>query len=242
MTMKAVTPTILRYKLWILALLLCVMIPILISGEENADDRLQSVMERMQKTSQTFQSFVADITTQKYTAILDLCDPPEKGTFYYQRDKDGSALIRWEIAEGGNRILTIRKDEAILYQPKIKSAQKYKLGKNRDKAEYLALGIGQSPASLEKTFDITYLGSETVNGSDCSLIDLKPKDPETAAMFSSIIVWVKDTTGVSTKMKLIEPYEDYLIVEFSEEKLNEKIDAAVFKQKLPDSVDVLNIN
>ena len=236
------TPAILRYKLWILALLLCAMIPVLMFSEENANDRLQSVLERMQKTSQTFQSFIAHITTQKYTAILDLFDLPEKGTFYYQRDKDGSALIRWEITEGGNRILTIRKDEAILYQPKIKSAQKYKLGKNRDKAEYLALGIGQSPANLEKTFDIKYVGSEKVNGSDCSMIELKPKDPEAAAMFSSIIVWVKDTTGVSTKMKLIEPYKDYLIVEFSEEKLNEKIDASIFKQKLPDSVDVLNVN
>ncbi len=240
--MNATHSISLRSKVWILAILLACLVPMFVSSEEGPDEKLRTVLEKMQETSQTFHSFVADITTQKYTAVFDITDPPEKGLFYYKRDSDDSALIRWEITEGGNRILTIRKDEALFYQPGIKSARKYKLGKNKDKAEYLALGVGQSPSKLEKTFHIAYLGSENVRGSDCSVIELKPKDPETAAMFSSIIVWVKDETGVSTKMKLMEPYEDYLIVEFSDEKLNEKINESVFKLKLPNSVDILNIN
>lgn len=210
------------------------------SGETG--DALESVFAHMEQSSGHFQSFAAGITTSKYTAILDEFDPPERGRFYYARSSEGSALIRWEITDPGERILTIQKDEAILYQPKIKSAQKYKLGKNKDKAEYLALGIGQSPADLKKTFNITYLGKERVDGNACSILELKPKDLKAAAMFSSITIWVKDATGVSTRMKLQEPYDDYLLVDFSDEKLNEKIDASMFRQKLADDVNVLRVN
>jgi len=90
------------------------------------------------------QSFVADITTTKYTAILEQFDRPEKGKFFYKRADNGSALIRLEIVDPAERTLTIQNDEALSYQPKINSARKYKLGKNKDKVEYLALGIGQS--------------------------------------------------------------------------------------------------
>ncbi|MEJ2108918.1 MAG: outer membrane lipoprotein carrier protein LolA [Acidobacteriota bacterium] len=228
-------------KSWILAMFLSMPAAIQVLCAES-ENKLESVLAHMEQSSKDFQSFKADIQTTKYTSLLDLFDPPEKGKFYYSRSEDGSALIRWEITVPGIRILTIEKDEALLYRPKIKSAQKYKLGKNKDKAEYLALGIGQSPADLEQTFDITFLKSEKTGGKDCSVLEMKPKDPKTASMFSSILIWVDDTTGVSTRMKLIEPYDDYLIVDFSNEKLNEKIEKSMFRQKLPNSVEVLSVN
>lgn len=210
------------------------------SPVENA--KLQTVLKRMEKTCGYFQSFVADITTTKYTAILETFDPPETGKFLYKRAGDGSALIRWEIVNPAERILTIQNDEALLYQPNIRSAQKFRLGKHKDKAEYLALGIGQSPTDLKKTFNITYRGSENLHGTICSILELKPKDPKAAAMFSSITVWIKDTTGVSTRMKLEQPFQDYLLVDFSNEELNKQIDESRFRQNLPDSVDMLQIN
>jgi len=239
--MKAKNRGILLLKLCIFTIILHGLFPSYIFNSE-AGSELESILENMGKTSADFQSFVADIATTKYTAILELFDPPETGKLYYKRAEDGSALFRWEITNPGIKILTIQKDEALLYQPKIKSAQKYRLGENMEMAEYLALGIGQSPTDLEKTFHITHLRNEQVDGNDCSVIELKPKDPKTAAMFSSIIIWIKDATGLSTRMKLVEPYEDYLVIDFSNEKLNEKIDRSVFRQKLPDTVDILSIN
>jgi outer membrane lipoprotein-sorting protein len=196
----------------------------------------------MERASDGFKTFSADLATVKYDALLDEFYPKETGKFYYSRAEDGSALIRWEILKPGEKILTIQEREALLYQPKIKAAQKYRLKANKDKAEYLALGIGQSPSELRKTFNIRYLGSEEVNGYDCSAIELTPRDPKTASMFSSIIVWIKKETGVSTRMKLVEPYKDYITVDFSNEKLNEKISRSLFSQKLPDGVDVLSLN
>jgi len=213
--------------------------PFLSVGEP--EDKLESVLKRLEKTSRNFQSFVADVTTTKYTAILERFDPPENGRFFYKRAKNGSALIRWEIVNPGVRILTIQNDEALIYQPKVKSGRRYKLGKNKDKAEYLVLGIGQSPADLKRTFNIAYRGSESVHGTACTILALKPKDPKAASMFSSITVWIKDSTGISTRIRLEEPFKDCLLVNFSNEQLNSKIDDSIFRQELPANVDMLQI-
>ncbi len=204
-------------------------------------DKLESVLKRLEKASRYFQSFAADITSTKYTAILEQFDPPENGKFSYKRAENGTALIRWEIVNPAAKILTIQNDEALVYQPKIKSAKKYRLGKNKDKAEYLALGIGQSATDLRRAFNIAYLGSENLHGTACSILALKPKDPKAARMFSSITVWIKDSTGVTTRMKLEEPSKDYLLVDFFNEQLNRKIDDSQFSQELPANVNLLQI-
>ena len=230
-----------RSDAWILPVILILLLPSWILNAEPAGE-LEATLKKMEQASEGFRTFSADLATVKYDALLDEFYPKETGKFYYSRADDGSALIRWEVLKPGEKILTIQEREALLYQPKIKSAQKYHLKENKDKAEYLALGIGQSPEELRDTFNIRYLGSEQVNGEDCAQIELTPKDPKAASMFSSIIIWVKKETGVSTRMKLVEPYKDYITVEFSNEKLNEKISRSLFSQKLPDGVDILSLN
>ncbi len=226
------------------AIFVLLMFPALTApgAQDKQADKLDSVLKRMEESSRSFKSFTADITKKTYTAILEEFDPPEKGKFYYKRAGDGSALIREEMTDPAEKITTIEGDEALVYQPQIKSASSYKLGKHKDKAEYVALGIGQTPADLKKTFNISYRGNETLNGTACSVLELKPKDSSVASVFSSITIWIDDATGVTKQMKLEEPFEDYILITFSNEKLNEKIDDSKFEQKLPRDVDVLSIN
>ena len=223
----------------VLALLLTSVV--LSMGEpENQVDKLASVFRQMEKSSKNFKCFAADISKKKYTKILEEFDRPEIGKFYYKRSGNGSALIREEITDPAERITTIDDQYALIYQPKIKSANRAKLGEHKDKVEYLVMGIGQSPTELKKKFDISYLGSETINDAVCSVLNLKPKDPAVTKYVSSIIIWVKDLTGVSTQVKLEYPYEDYLLVNFSNEKLDNEMDDSLFKQKLSKDVEIQN--
>jgi outer membrane lipoprotein-sorting protein len=128
-----------------------------------------------------------------------------------------------------------------VYQPRIKQAQVVRLGKNRDKAEYLALGLGQSPAKLRQTFDITYQGTEKVDSFLCAVLALKPRSAGAAAYFSSITLWINKADGLPVQQRLQEPNGDYLLVSFSGEKLNRKIPESVFEQKLPKDVEVQRI-
>ena len=43
------------------------------------------------------------------------------------------------------------------------------------------------------------------------------------------------------RQKLLEPSGDYLIVNFSNEKLNGKVPASKFEQKLPKGVELVSI-
>jgi len=199
---------------------------------------LQRVLSQMEAVGKTFRTFTARFSKKKYTAVLEEFDTPETGEFCYARAKDGSALLRQDATSPGRSILTIKGGTATSYQPAIKQAQIVNLGQNKDKAEYLALGIGQSPAKLQETFNLSYQGTEQISGVPCSILVLKPKNPKAAAMFSSITLWIRKSTGIPIQQKLQEPSGDYLLVNFYDEKLNTRIPDSKFEQKLPAGTDI----
>ncbi len=218
-----------------------VLLTILAYAQTKEDPGLEQVLQQMESVGKTFRSFSARFTQKKYTAILREFDIPETGEFYYARAKDGSALLRQEVTSPGVRILTIKGGVAIVYQPVIKQAQLVDLGKNKDKAEYLALGLGQSPGRLRQSFEMRYKGTEPAGGAPCSVLYLQPKNAAAAAYFSSITLWIKKSNGLPVQQKLQEHNGDYLLVSFSNEKLNPKIPASTFEQKLPSGVDLQRI-
>jgi outer membrane lipoprotein-sorting protein len=161
-----------------LLIVFCLLIP----GQE-VQWNLNRVLEQMEAVGKSFRSFQAEFVQKKYTSILEEFDIPSSGDFLYSRAKDGSALLRQEMKEPGKRTLTINGGEAIVYEPLLKQATIVDLGENKDKAEYLALGLGQSPAKLQETFEMDYGGSEMVNGAACSVLNLKPRKAAAAAHF-----------------------------------------------------------
>lgn len=205
-------------------------------GKSQAE--LDQALSRMESVGKSFQSFRASFTQKKYTSVLNEFDTPESGEFLYARARDGSALLRQEAQKPASRILTISGGVATIYQPGVKQAQVVNLGKNKDKAEYLALGLGQSPGRLRESFTIEYQGSEGLGGAPCWILLLKPKSQAAAAYFSGITLWIKKASGVPIQEKLQEPNGDYLLVNFSGEKLNVPIPESKFEQKLPPDTDI----
>ncbi len=230
---------LLRLAVPLLSLSLGCAMPV--SAQTKDEAALDQVLKQMEAVGRTFRSFEAQISKTHYTSVLKEFDTPETGKFYYERAKDGSALLRQEITSPGPQILTIKGGVATLYQPVLRQAQIYNLGKNKDKAEYLALGLGQAPAKLRETFDISGQGFETVAGNPCFILVLKPKNPKAAALFSSITLWIKKSSGVPIQQKLLEPSGDYTLVKFTNEKLNSPIPAPMFEQKLPSGVEIQQI-
>ncbi len=208
---------------------------------QSREAALEGVLAQLEKAGSDFSNFSADFSQRKYTAVLEEFDQPESGNFLYARDKNGSAMLRQEVTRPASRILTIKSGRVTMFQPALKYAQIINLGQNKDKAEYLALGIGQSPRKLQETFDLSYRGVEKVNGASCSMLELRPKGAAAAAYFSSITLWIKESNGVPVRQKLLEPSGDYLIVNFSNEKLNGKVPASKFEQKLPKGVELVSI-
>jgi outer membrane lipoprotein-sorting protein len=195
----------------------------------------------MDEPAGDFRTYSADFSQKKYTAVLEEFDIPETGKFYYALARDGSVLMRHQIVSPGDRILTIKDGEATIFNRKINQATPYTLGKRQELAEYLALGIGQSSAKLREKFDISYGGSEPINGEPCTMLVLKPKDPEAKRYLTSITIWLKKSSGTPAQYKFLEPSEDYLLETFSGEKVNEKIDDSMFEANLPKGVEIIRI-
>jgi outer membrane lipoprotein-sorting protein len=227
-----------RFEMSISIAVFFILVLCIPGGAFQADPELQKTFIQMDATAKNFRSFTASFTQKKYTAVLQEFDTPAKGDFYYARSKDGSALLRKEELSPGKSVLTIKNGVATFYQPGIKLAQIYNLGKNRDKAEYLAVGISQSPAKLQENFNVSFQGSESINGKPCSILLLKPKNPKEAAYFSSIIVWFSKSDGIPLRNKMLEPNGDYLLIDFSNEKLNANVSSSKFDQNLPGGVEI----
>jgi outer membrane lipoprotein-sorting protein len=208
------------------------------AGQEKEDAELQRILSRMDSISRGFQSFVAKFSQKKYTAVLKEFDAPETGEFYYARTNNGSVMMRHEVISPARRILTIKGATLTVYRPAIKEAQIASREKMQDIVEYLALGIGQNSTKLREKFRISYVGNETVNKMPCSILTFIPKDPKTAARVESITIWLKESTGTPAQYRFQEPTKDYLLIAFSEEKLNSKIPDSKFEQKLPSGIDI----
>jgi outer membrane lipoprotein-sorting protein len=208
------------------------------NAQEKENSELKTVFEQMDKISKNFQSFNANLIQKKYVAILAEFDQTETGEFFYARSKDGSALIRQDISSPRRMILTLKGELATVYHPVGKQARIVSLGKNKDKAEYLATGIGQSPQKMQETFFVTYQGNETVNGVPCSVLLLRPRDKKAASLYSSITMWVQKLSGIPVQTKFQEANKDYVLMTFSDIKLNVKIPLSKFEQKLPDGIDI----
>jgi outer membrane lipoprotein-sorting protein len=220
---------------WICFLVTVASYGVLAQGKDEIE--LQRIFNQMDAAGKTFKNFKARFLQKKYTAILKEFDTPETGEFYYARDKNGSPLLRQEAVSPGRKILTVEGNKAVFYQPDIKQAQIANLGNYKNIVDCLAIGIGQSPAKLEKDFAFSYQGSESINGEACSVLVLKPKSAKIAARFASVTLWVKKSAWILKQQKFLEPNGDYTLLTFSEEKLNTKLLKSLFEQKLPKDVD-----
>jgi outer membrane lipoprotein-sorting protein len=208
---------------------------------KNSQAALDQVLAHMEEVGKKFRSFAANFTQKTYTALLKEFGGAESGRFLYSRAKDGTALLKKESKTPAEKILTIKGGTALLYQPSLKEATRVNLGANKDKAEYLALGLGQSPAKLRETFDIEYLGEEAVDGTPCSILQFKPKSHGGSGLFSSITIWVSKSDSLPVQQKLLQPGGDYTLNKFSAEKFNPSIAESEFEQKLPKDVAIQEI-
>ena len=82
--------------------LLCVAT---VSGysQTNEETALNQVLKQMESVGKSFHSFTARFSQKKYTAVLKEFDTPQTGEFYYERSKDGTALLRQEVATLGSK-------------------------------------------------------------------------------------------------------------------------------------------
>jgi len=196
---------------------------------------LDQALSRIDESSKTFRSVESNIERTKVTVIIDDKDV-QSGKFYYTK-RGADPRVKLEITKPAEEYALVDNGKAQLYIPKLKQVQEVDLSKNKETVEmFLALGFGTSSQDLKKSFDISVAPDEVVDGQKRTVIDLKPK---TQSMFQSIRMWLDQKAWHAVQIKTVEKTNDYLIVKFTNIKLNAGLPDSRFKLNLPKDVKVI---
>jgi outer membrane lipoprotein-sorting protein len=191
---------------------------------------LECVLKKMDDTAANFHTTQADFVWEQYQRVVDETDR-QKGTVYYRRAGKDIEMMA-EIKEPDLKFVLYKDGKLQVYQPRIEQVMEYPTGGNRSEIEsYLVLGFGGSGQDLTKSFEVSYLGEETVGGIASAKLQLVPKTEKLRNNFSKILLWIDLSRGISVQQQFMQTQGDYRLAKYSSVRLNGKIGNDVFRLK-----------
>jgi outer membrane lipoprotein-sorting protein len=198
----------------------------------DAQNQLQAVIAQMDRTAASFHTTQAKFVWTQYTSVVNDITDTQKGTVYFRRTEKQVEMAADISDPTPPKYVLFNESKVQVYQPKIDQVTQYDTGKDRSVVEsFLVLGFGGSGQDMLKSFDVTYLGTESVTGVEAARLNLVPKSEKARNTFNHIWLWIDPARGVSVRQKLFAPDGDYRLADYSDIKLNEKIPDSVFKLK-----------
>jgi hypothetical protein len=204
-------------------------------------ETLNDVLQRMDQAARTFKSLLANVHRTDYSDLFSETNA-EDGTFrMMKRAKTGVVLLA-DFTGRDPRKLRISDNKLEIYHPKANSEDVYNTRKfTKSVDELLLVGFGTSRADLEKKYNISLGGSETIAGVKTTRIDLKPRSAEEKNFFNTIQLWIPDDKGNPIQVKVLSGKEskDYNLLQYSNVKINPNLADSELELNLPAGVKVI---
>ena len=198
---------------------------------------LDEVFSKIDAVSKTFRLVEAAVEQTKVTVIVNDRDVKSGKIYYTKRGEE--PRLKLEFTKPQEEFVLIDKGKLQVYTPKIKQVQEASTAGHQDLVQmFLALGFGQTSQDLKKSFDVALAGDEVVDGQKRTVLDLKPKNSGT---FQSVRIWLDQKEWHAVQIKTTEKSGDYLIVKYSNIKMNGSIPDSRFKLDLPKDVKVIKL-
>lgn len=191
---------------------------------------LELVLNQMDAAARNFKTVEASVVWEQYQKVIDETET-EKGKIYFRR-KGGEVQMAVDFAEPDKKYVRYSGGKVQVYQPKIDQVNEYSAGKNRaDVESFLVLGFGGSGHGLLKSYEVRFLGSETVSGIAAAKLELIPKSERFRNNIARIWLWIDPVRGISVQQQLFEPSGDWRLAKYSEIQMKDKLPESVFKLK-----------
>ena len=199
----------------------------------------EAVLNQMDAAAKKFQSTQADVVWEQYQKVINDTDT-EKGKIYFRR-AGGEVQMAADFVEPDKKYVVYSGGKVQVYQPKIDQVNEYSPGKNKGDVEsYLVLGFGGGGHDLLKSYDMKFLGSETVGGVSAEKLELVPKSVHLRNNIAKIVLWIDPVRGISLQQQLFEPSGDYHLSKYSNIQIDQKIPDSVFKIKTTSKTKIVS--
>ena len=210
---------------------------------------LQSVLHKLDEVATNFHTAQAEFEWDNYQKVIDEVVDVETGTIYYRRAGKATEMMA-DVKKTGPSANELRPEpkyvlfsegKVRMYTPKTEQVMVYDLGRNKaDLESYVVLGFGGSGQDLQKAFDVTFGGAETVNGVKAAKLELIPKSEKVRNNYNKMILWIDPDKGISVQQQFFTPQGDYRLCKNSGIRVNEKVNDDVFKLKTTSKTQVIS--
>jgi outer membrane lipoprotein-sorting protein len=202
-------------------------------------DSLSEVLARMDRAAKDFMAATADVKRTDYTAVLDE-SKESSGTMALRRTKNGNeALVRLSLPDPYE--LQLSGHTAQKYSPRANTVEIYDTNKLGVVEKMMLAGFGVSTADLRKDYDIKLVGPENIGSVPTTQIELTPKSADVRKnYFTKMDLWIPDGQANPIREKVTEPSKDYLLMTYSNLKVNPPLPDSAFRLNLPAGVRELH--
>jgi outer membrane lipoprotein-sorting protein len=184
---------------------------------------LDAVLRQMDAANLKFQSAEADFRWDLYELVVKETTT-QTGTIYFKK-QGTTTLMGARVVSPSIKIIEFRSGVVRLFEPGTDHLTIIDATKNKAQFEsFLTVGFGGSGTDLVKSWTISDLGDETIDGVNTAKLDLVAKDPAVRNNCTHMTIWVDPVRGVQLKQSLYMPSGDYRTAVYANIKYNQKVD------------------
>ena len=166
-------------------------------------DSLSDVYVRMDAAAKTFKAMTSNLNETVYTALAKDTSV-SSGDIKLLRKKPGDVRTLVNFTKPDAKMASFDGNTARIYYPKTKLEQVYDVSSKKEMVEQvMALGFGASSAELKASYDVSWMGEDTVDGNKTSHLKLIPKSKDMLKNFREVELWISDSLNVPLQQKFI---------------------------------------
>jgi outer membrane lipoprotein-sorting protein len=214
---------------------LCLAVLILFAIPAAAADDLKAVLARIDKAGAAFQGMSAKVTRVSHTDVINE-DATDSGVIMLKRPHSHDMRMLVNLTQPDPKTVAFYGHKLEIYYPKINTVQEIDVGKERALVEqFFLIGFGTSKADLEGAYNIRLAGSETLDGKNTTRLELIPKSKEVLQHLKKFELWISPD-GYPMRQKFYEPGGDYMLVTYSDMRINPPLSDSELKLHLDKGV------
>ena len=155
----------------------------------------------------------------------------------------GGLVGRLDFDEPNAHVVTLRERTVEVYVPKSNTVQVYDVGKfGQQFDQFLLIGFGTSGKDLQKNYTIRLIANDAIGDRKTTHIELVPKTKEALNYFKTAEWWMAQDATYPVQAKIHRNSQDYILINYSDVKLNAPLTDNELEVKLPKDVQKIYPN